>query len=340
MNVLVLGGTVFLGRHVVAALLARGHVPTLFNRGRSAPDAFPGVEQLRGDRSAGAEGLAALAGQRWDAVVDCCGYVPRVVGASTARLRDAVGRYVFISTISVYRDFSRPGIDEDAPVAELDDPTTEDVPAHYGALKAACERVVADAFGERASIVRPGLIVGPHDPTGRFTYWVERAERGGEILAPEGGALPVQFIDVRDLAAWIVTLLERDVGGTFNATDAGSTLGALLDACIAAAGTADRACVTYVAADFLQGHGVAPWTGLPLWVTADDIGIHRISIDRARAAGLAWRPLAGTVADTLRWSRDVRAAGGTTTASRFGRVGPTPEREAELLAAWHARAAS
>lgn len=334
MNILILGGTVFLGRHLVAALQARGHAVTLFNRGRSAPDAFgdarPPVERLRGDRDGG---LDALLGRRWDAVVDCCGFVPRVVGASAALLRDAVARYVFVSSISVYADFTKPGTDEQAPVASLDDPANEDVMANYGALKAACERAVLREFGARALVVRPGLIVGPHDPTGRFTYWVERAGRGGEILAPEPASAPVQFIDARDLAAWIVALLENDGQGTFNAINEGITMGLLLDACLHAAGA--KAAVSWVDPDFLVAHQVVPWTGLPLWVTAEDAGVHQVSVARARAARLRWRPVEETVADTLQWSRSVRAAGGSTVAARYAHIGLPAERETELLSAWH-----
>jgi 2'-hydroxyisoflavone reductase len=348
MHILVLGGTVFLGRHLVAALQARGHAVTVFNRGRSAPDAFapassaagtpgasgtPGtagaVEQLRGDRDGG---LDALLGRRWDAVVDCCGYVPRVVGASAALLREAVGRYAFISSISVYSDFTRPGTDEQAPVAQLDDPANEDVMANYGALKAACERAVEREFGHRTLVVRPGLIVGPLDPTGRFTYWVERAERGGEILAPAPHDAPVQFIDARDLAAWIVALLEGDTGGTFNATNDGVSMGELIETCAGAAGAAASA--TWVDPDFLLAREVAPWTGVPLWVTAEDAGVHQVSVERAQAARLRWRPVADTVRDTLAWSRQVRAAGGATAAPRYAHIGLPPARETALLEAW------
>jgi uncharacterized protein YbjT (DUF2867 family) len=215
MKVLVIGGTRFLGRHLVEALLARHHEITLFNRGRTAPGLFADVEEIHGDRELD---LERLAGRRWDAVIDTCGYLPRVVRAACEALHGAVERYVFVSSISVYARFDAAQLDEDAPLAALDDPLVEDVAAHYGALKAACEREVQAAFGANALLVRPGLIVGPFDPTGRFTYWPQRLAAGGEILAPGQPGDPVQFIDVRDLAEWIVRALTRGPGGAYNAT--------------------------------------------------------------------------------------------------------------------------
>ncbi|MCU0950204.1 MAG: SDR family oxidoreductase [Burkholderiaceae bacterium] len=334
MKVLVLGGTRFLGRHLVDALLARGIEVTLFNRGRSAPALFDGVEQLRGDRDGGADGLASLAGRRWDAVVDTCGYLPRVVRASCAALRGAVDRYLFISSVSVYADFSADEIDEHAAVATLAVPLTEDIAAHYGALKAACEREVQSAFGAQALIVRPGLIVGPFDPTGRFTYWPQRLADGGEILAPGEPTDPVQLIDVRDLAEWTVRALTRGPGGVFNATGPATALSfaACLAQCAQGIG-ADVSRITWCSTEFLRDAGVAVWTGLPLWVPATEQGIHRVSIRRALDAGLVLRPLASTAADTLAW---VRSAQFTPPAAAYADVGLTREREARLLAQWHA----
>jgi 2'-hydroxyisoflavone reductase len=330
MNVLVLGGTRFLGRHLVEALQARGHAVTLFNRG-SRPDLFAGLEQLRGDRSLGPEGLAALRGRRWDAVIDTCGYVPRLVDAGVAQLRDSTGRYVFVSSISVYAAFGD-GPDEQAPVETLADPSSEDVPRHYGALKAACEQVVARGFGDRALSVRPGLIVGPFDPTGRFTYWPLRVARGGEVLAPGDPDAPVQFIDARDLARWIVRLVERGVGGVFNATGPAQPLaiGALLQACARVAQADCR--FTWVSEAFLLAQGVQPWTELPLWVTHADAGLDRTVITRALGEGLAFMPLETTIADTLAWARADAGAGSDSRAATLSR-----EREAELLALWQAR---
>jgi 2'-hydroxyisoflavone reductase len=199
MNLLILGGTAFLGRHIVESALVQGHTVTLFNRGRTNPDLFPQVETIMGDRK---ESLDALGRRQWDVVIDTSGYHPNDVCASATWLASHVGRYIFISTISVYADFSQPGIDENAPIARLDDPATATLSNEtYGPLKSHCEDVVLEIYGPRSLIIRPGLIVGPHDPTDRFTYWPVRAARGGEILAPEGPQLPVQYIDARDLAA-------------------------------------------------------------------------------------------------------------------------------------------
>lgn len=335
MKVLVLGGTRFLGRHLVAALLARHHAVTLFNRGRTAPGLFPQAERLLGDRADGAAGLAPLAGRRWDAVIDTCGYLPRLVRASCAALQAAADRYVFISSISVYADFSAAELTEDAPLAVLDDPASEDVMAHYGALKAACEREVQAAFGSRALLVRPGLIVGPFDPTGRFTYWPQRIAAGGDVLAPGDPQAPLQFIDVRDLAEWIVAALTRGPAGAYNVTGPAAPLafGAFLAACQAARAPQPPAVLTWCSERFLLDHGVAPWTGLPLWVPQSESGIHRVSVRRALAAGLSFRPLATTIADTLAWTDSADFAPPT---GAYANVGLSREREAELLRAWRA----
>ncbi|HZE05500.1 MAG TPA: NAD-dependent epimerase/dehydratase family protein, partial [Solirubrobacteraceae bacterium] len=239
MRLLVLGGTTFLGRHVVEAALARGHAVTLFNRGRTNPELFPGVERRVGDRDGG---LEALAVGTWDAVVDTSGYVPRIVDASARLLEPRVGRYVFVSSVSVYADLSRPGVDEDAPLAALDEDTEEHRGPAYGALKALSEHAVQKVYGRRATVVRPGLIVGPWDPTGRFTYWPTRVAAGGEVLAPEPRRGPVQLIDARDLAAWIVHLVEGDVAGVFNAVgpERPLTMQQLLEVCCAVAGGNSR----------------------------------------------------------------------------------------------------
>ena len=205
MKLLVLGGTKFLGRHAVDAALADGHDVTIFTRGQTNPELFPEVEHLQGDRDGD---LDALSGGTWDGVVDTSGYVPRIVRQSAELLRDRVGRYVFVSSISVYDDFSEP-LTEASPVAELEDPATEEIMENYGALKAACERVVEEIYGDRSARVRAGLIVGPYDPTDRFTYWPRRIALGGEVLGPGDPDAPVQFIDARDLAAWLVQARAR-----------------------------------------------------------------------------------------------------------------------------------
>ena len=335
MRILVLGGTRFLGRHLVEALLARGHAVTLFNRGRSAPALFPGVRELHGERDGGLDALAREPGD-WDAVVDTCGYLPRVVAQSCALLRGRAARYLFVSSVSAYASMDQPGMDEDAPLAVLDDPASEDVPKHYGALKAACESVVREAFGEASAlVVRPGLIVGPHDPTGRYTYWPLRLAAGGAVLAPEPRDAPVQCIDARDLAAWMVELFERGTAGIFNATGPAQALrfDALLAACAEAAGSAD-ATLEWLPAEFLRAQGVAPWTELPLWLGGEAPGLSSVDIGRALRAGLRLRDPRETAADTLHWAREAQQP-----LARADGIGLAPAREAELLARWRSQAA-
>jgi len=308
-RLLVLGGTKFVGRALVDAALARGHEVTLFNRGTTNAELFPDVEKLRGDRTSD---LSALEGRTWDAVLDVAGYVPGVVRRSAEQLRDS-GRYVFVSSISVYANFDEPW-DESGAVGELGDAPVDELAAdysNYGPLKALCEAEVEVVFGERALIVRPGLIVGPHDPTGRFTYWAHRLARGGEVLAPGPPERLAQFVDVRDLAEWMVDATERGLSGTFNATSEGVSWGDLL-------ASAD---VTWVPDEFLQEHEVGEWMQLPLWVAGTGL---RVDVSRIVAAGLGTRPLAETLA-------------GAAEAPAVDGVGLTPERERELLDAWHAR---
>jgi 2'-hydroxyisoflavone reductase len=337
MKALVLGGTRFLGRHLVEALRAAGHAVTLLNRGRSDPALFADLEQIHGDRDPRlGDGLVRLAGREWDAVFDLCGYVPRVVGASAAALRERAGCYVFVSSVSVYADFGAPaapraaGPDESAPLRALEDEASEDVASHYGALKAACERAVLQAFGARALIVRPGLIVGPHDPSGRFTYWPLRLARGGAVLAPAPADAPLQWIDARDLAAWLPRAVRGGHRGVFNAVGpvgAQRCFADLLAACAAAA--AVPAAVHWLDGRWLEQHGVAPWTELPLWLGAQGSAGHRLANRRAQAAGLTTRALAATVDDTLAWARAAAVA-------PPAGVGLAPQREAALLARWAA----
>jgi 2'-hydroxyisoflavone reductase len=328
-RILVLGGTSFLGPALVEAARPRGHVLTLFNRGRTNPGLFPNLEQLHGDRDGG---LEVLRGRTWDAVIDTSGYVPRVVRASADLLAPAVGRYLFVSTISVYADGIPPGSDETAALASVPDPASEDVRAHYGGLKALCEKAADAALPGRTTVVRPGLIVGPRDPTDRFTYWPVRLARGGEVLAPGDGKDPVQVVDVRDLAAWMVELVERDAPGTFNAAGPAKTLtmGAMLSACGEAAGGDPR--LTWVPAAFLEKAGVAPWSDMPVWVPAGpEAGFAQMSNARAVAAGLRFRPVAETARDTLAWWRTLPEE-----RRAKPRAGLSPEREGEVLARWRA----
>ncbi len=325
MKILILGGTRFLGRAIVDAALAAGHTLTLFNRGQSGPGLFPDVEALRGDRTAD---LSALAGRSWDAVVDPSGYFPRVVGASADTLRDRVGQYVFISSISVY---AKPAASsEEDPVGTIEDPTVETITGGtYGPLKALCEQAATARFPGRALIVRPGLIVGPHDPTDRFSYWPWRIAQGGRVLAPGRPDRGVQVIDARDLAEWTLRMIEKGTTGVFNATSpaGGITLGELLDTSRRVSGSAAQ--VTWAEEGWLLGQGVAAWSDMPVWVPEFDpetAGFFDVPVARAVAAGLASRPLEATVRDTLAWLA-------TRPDDHAWRAGLTRAREAELLTA-------
>lgn len=315
-----LGGTVFLGRHTVEAALARGHSVTLFNRGQHNADLFPEADKLRGNRDGG---LDALRNRRWDAVIDFCGYLPRLVGDSAALLAGSVDRYIFISSVSVYAGpGTAAGLAEDAPVGRIDNPTTETITAEsYGPLKALCEEAVDRALPGRAVILRPGLIVGPQDPTDRFTYWPVRAARGGEVLCPGYPDWETQIIDARDLADWTVALVEAGASGVYNAAGPEVPLrfGELLTHCRDAAGSDAR--WRWLDERWLLDKGVQPWSDLPLWLAGEDILVRN---ERARAAGLKFRPVADTVRDTLAWA----------TARPEGlslKTGLSPEREADLL---------
>lgn len=293
MKLLVLGGTQFLGRHIVQGALDRGWTVTMFNRGQTRPELFPGVERIAGNRDGG---MGVLAGRRWDAVIDPSGYVPRIVRQSAKALADAVEHYTFISTISVYAE-PKPGMDENAALATLPDPASEDVSAHYGALKALCELAVREEVPERALIIRPGLIVGPHDPTGRFTYWPLRIARGGRVLAPRADA-PVQIIDARDLAAWTLDLTEKRVMGIFNGTSPQTPLqlGELLEQCRAAL----KSEAQFVHADdaFLEAQKIGPWIELPLWMPGPE-GLLSVDVSKAFASGLRCRSVGETALDTF-----------------------------------------
>lgn len=322
---LVIGGTKFLGRAAVEKALVRGYEVTLFNRGETNPELFPEVEKVRGDRTSD---VSALAGRSWDAVVDPSGYVPHVVRASAELLADAVDHYVFVSTISAYGDQSGPN-DETSPPAELgdrpiDELVEDDAGGNYGALKVLCEQVVAEVFPGRHASIRSGLIVGAHDPTGRFTYWPHRVARGGEVLAPGPPEREIQFIDVRDLAAWMLDVAEHRVAGTFNATHPGRPWREVLDAARATAGS--DATFTWVSDDFLAEHEVGEWMELPMWLRDHDwIGMHMADVTRALGAGLTFRPLETTIRETLELAEPTEGAG------------LAADREAELLQAWKAR---
>jgi 2'-hydroxyisoflavone reductase len=328
MDILVLGGTRFVGRHTVDAALMRGHRVTLFNRG-SDRDVLPALERRIGDRDGG---LAALDDGVWDAVIDVSGHLPRLVADSARRLAARVGRYAFVSTVSVYADPTGPTTDEDAEKVELADPTTETIdPSTYGGLKVACEREVERAYGERALIVRPGVVVGPFDRSDRFTYWVRRVAAGGEVLGPQGPDAPTQWIDGRDLGEWTIAALERELAGPYNVVIPPGSVGFGMLLASVAAVTGSAADVTWVDGGFLLEQGLRPFVDLPLWLPDGDDGLLRIDPSRALADGLRLTSLATTVRDTHAW--DVGRGAGQLAA------GLPRERERGVLAAWHARTA-
>lgn len=325
MRLLIIGGTRFAGRHLVETALARGHTLTLFNRGQSNPELFPQVEQLHGDRT---EDLTLLQGRTWDAVIDTSGYVPRHVRRSAEALAAATDRYVFISTVSVYAENNPRGMDETAPLATLIDETVEEVTGEtYGGLKVLCEQAVEQALPDRALIIRPGLIVGPHDPTDRFTYWPYRITQGGEVLAPGNPDQPLQIIDVRDMAQWIMLMVDAKHTGIFNAVGPEQLLTTrdMLEACVAVCNP--QAHLTWVSEEFLIAAGAKPWSEIPVWMPEQDAPSDTVSHARASAAGLKCRPLVETIADTLAWAK-------TRSANHAWRAGMTRERETELLLAW------
>jgi 2'-hydroxyisoflavone reductase len=343
LRILVLGGTQFIGVHMTELALARGHHVTLFNRGKSNPALFPTVEKLRGDRDGQ---LDALRGRSWDAVIDDSGYVPRHVRLSAQLLAPEVRRYLYISSISAYASFAQPN-NEDSALGHIDDPSIEKVSAStYGPLKALCERQVTDALPGRAIVLRPGIVVGPHDPTDRFTYWPARAARGGEMLAPGSASDPTQFIDARDLARFALDSIEHDRSGIFNmVTPPGRfSFGDLIASSAAAAQALARPAqpprTVWVARQFLeqQGEGAeADGHDFPMWFPAvgEDAGFARVSSTRAQAAGLTITPLATTVHDTLAWHLQRPEA----ERSKL-KVGLTPEREQQLLSAWRGQRAA
>jgi 2'-hydroxyisoflavone reductase len=328
-TLLILGGTKFLGPAVVEAARASGWTITLFNRGKTNPGLFPDLEKLQGDRLSD---LKSLEGRTWDAVVDTSGYFPREVRDSAGLLgKQGAKQYVYISSISAYKDFAKPGIDETAPVAVLADPTIEKVTNEsYGGLKALCEQAAETAMPGKVTNIRPGLIVGPDDPTDRYTYWPVRIARGGEVLAPNTPLDPVEFIDVRDLGIWIVKMIDTRTMGVFNATSAPIKVGDMLDSCKAASGSDAR--FTWADSAFLEEQKVGAWSDLPVWTppVGEDAGAGLVSNARAVAKGLTFRPIKVTAKDTLDWWKTLPKE-----RTEKLKAGLTPERETAVLAAWH-----
>lgn len=342
MKILIIGGTRFVGRHLVTAALARNHEVTLFNRGKHSSAGLPEIEQIHGDRNSD---LDKLKNRNWDAVIDTCGYLPQTVKASAEALTDSVENYVFISSISAYANFSQPNYDENAPLAELSEEQQKRVAeidpkgelngqvlgAEYGALKALCERETENAMPGRVLIVRPGVIVGSFDPTDRFTYWVTRVAQGGEVLAPSEPNHAVQFIDARDLSEWIIRMIERKETGVFNATSKPGELafGAMLEEIKEVTGS--NSWFTWTSENFLLAEKVQAWSEMPLWLpveNAPEIKGHAFgNVNKALAAGLSFRPLKDTIQDVLAWRKD-------NFQTSEMKAGISRERESELLRKW------
>jgi 2'-hydroxyisoflavone reductase len=331
LRVLILGGTGFIGPHFVDTLLAAGHKLTLLNRGRRNPQARPGVETLLGDRNGQ---MDAIKGRDWDVVIDNSGYTLKQVKLSTDILNGHAGHYIFISSISAYANLTPPGIDEDYALATLEDPNVEQITdTTYGGLKAICEKTVEQAFGRNCAIIRPTYIVGPGDPTDRFTYWPVRVSQGGEMLVPGGANDPIQFIDVRDLAEFVRGCVERRVSGKYNACNppGAVTMGDLLETSKRLSGADTR--FAWATAEFLDKHKALESGEVPIWAAPEGeaAGAALVSSARAVAQGLRFRTLETTVRDTLAWHKTRPLE-----QQQKLRAGFTAQREAELLRALRA----
>jgi 2'-hydroxyisoflavone reductase len=328
LRVLILGGTGFIGPHTIAALGRGGHQVTLFNNDKESAKKFPEVESLFGDRDGKIE---VLNGRNWDVVIDNSGYVPRLVKLTADALKDRVGHYIFISSISAYADLTKPGIDEEYPLATLKDSSVEKITDEtYGPLKAACENVVRAAYGSRYTVIRPTYIVGPGDPTDRFTYWPVRASQGGEMLAPGTSGDPAQFIDVRDLAEFIAACAEHRYVGNFNLCNPprSVSMGQLLDSSRKISGADTK--VVWVDEKFIDAQQFKG-NEIPIWspTQGEYAGAALVESARAEAKGLKFRPLDVTVSDTLAWNA-------TRTPERREklRAGLTMDQERALLEQW------
>ncbi len=334
LDILILGGTSFIGPHIVNAAIARGHSITLFNRGKTNTHLFPQLEKLHGNRDPKiGKGLTELENRSWDAVIDTSSYVPRLAHASATLLADATKQYIMISSVSAYRDFSKHNITESAPLATMKDEAFEKVNAMtYGPLKVLCEKTIQKILPDKTTIIRPGLIVGPRDQTDRFTYWPVRIDRGGEVLSPGAMSDPVQYIDARDLARWLIYLVEDKVTGVFNAVgpEGKTNIAELLYGCKAV--TTSNTTFTWVDAAFLAKKQIAPWQHMPVWIPSDSklAGLETVSNAAAINAGLSMRSLAQIARDTLDWFYTLPED-----RQNNMRSGITNEREVEILKAWY-----
>lgn len=324
MKILILGGTVFLGKHLVNSALNREHEVTLFNRGVHNPEWFTKIEKLKGDRDGK---LESLEGKKFDAVIDTCGYVPRIVKISAEFLKNNVTHYTFISSISVYKDFSETGMNESSEVGKLEDENLEEITGDtYGPLKYLCEKAVEEIYKDRALIIRPGLIVGENDPFDRFTYWPHRVKQGGKVLAPGPKEKNVQFIDVKDLADWTIKMVEEKKSGTYNATgpDYKLSFEKLIEESKKI--TKSEAEIEWVDEKFLLDENVGAYVELPLWLPDEMDGGNKVNVDKAISNGLKFRSLENTIKDTLEFDK--------TRQNYTFRAGLTSDKEEELLKKW------
>jgi 2'-hydroxyisoflavone reductase len=333
-KILILGGSKFLGRHIVEAALARKHEITMFNRGHTSPELFPTIKKLRGDRDGN---LEALRGGRWDCVIDTSGQTSAQVKASAELLAPSIEHYIFVSSLSVYADFSTIGMTEKAPTASLPPGTIEnqDNAETYGPRKFLCEQAAETMMPGKALILRPGLIIGPYDSTDRFIYWLRRVASGSEVIAPENPNSPIQLIDARDLAEWIIRMAEIKQTGVFNVTGPKEplTFGQMLNVCKNVTGS--RAHFTWVDGEFLLHAGVTPWGHLPFWIPASDTsyaGHFLIDSSKAFGTGLVCKPIEETIRDIFLWDCEREK-----TESKNSPIGLTTERERTLIDLWKNR---
>jgi len=324
MKILILGGTIFLGKHLVNSAQKKGHEVTLFNRGKHNPDWFPNVEKLKGDRDGDFE---SLKGRTFDAVIDTSGYVPRIVKLSAEFMKDKTDNYTFISSISVYKDFSEMGMNENSAAATIEDETTEEITGEsYGPLKYLCEKTVEEIYKERALNIRPGLIVGEDDPSDRFGYWIYRINKGGKVLAPGPKEKNVQFIDVKDLADWTIKMVEEKNIGTYSATgpDYNLTFEKLIDDCKKVSGS--NAEIVWIDQKFLMNENAGAYVELPLWLPDEMDGGNNCDVSKAIGKGLTFRLLEETLKDSMEFINSKK--------DYTLKAGLKTERETELIKKW------